>query len=107
MSVTEITSSEEYSDIFSPNFNGVVKYTASWCGPCKKIAPVYSDLAKSNPELRFYEVDLDSDAGVDASDKVGIRGVPTFHLISNGKVIAEVVGASQSNLREMINSLNF
>ena len=79
----------------------IVKFTASWCGPCKKIASFYEDLAKAHPEAMFLTVDVDDNP--DASAFAQVRAMPTFQVYRNGTKIAECVGADCGRLQALVN----
>ena len=62
----------------------IVKFTASWCNPCKKIAPTFTELeSKYGNILKFIEVDVDSCEKV--PDLENIKSVPQFVFYSEGK----------------------
>ncbi len=82
----------------------LVDYWAEWCGPCKMIAPVLEDVAKSYAG-RLTVAKLDIDANPDATAKFGIRGIPTLILFKGGKPAAQKVGAlSRSQLTAFVDS---
>jgi thioredoxin 1 len=82
----------------------LVDYWAEWCGPCKMIAPVLEDVAKSYAG-RLKVAKLDIDANPDATAKFGIRGIPTLILFKAGKPAAQKVGAlSKSQLTAFVDS---
>ena len=82
----------------------LVDYWAEWCGPCKMIAPVLEDVAKSYAG-RLTVAKLDIDANPDATAKFGIRGIPTLILFKGGKPAAQKVGAlSKSQLTAFVDS---
>lgn len=64
----------------------LVKYSATWCGPCKQFAPVAE---KVTQELGVKLEDVD----IDENPTPGIMSVPTVRLVRGGEVIAEQVGA--------------
>ena len=82
----------------------LVDYWAEWCGPCKMIAPILDDVAKSYAgKLTVAKLDIDANPGVPA--KYGIRGIPTLILFKGGEVAAQKVGAlSKSQLTAFIDS---
>ena len=82
----------------------LVDYWAEWCGPCKMIAPVLEDLAKTYAG-RLTVAKLDIDANPAVTTKYGIRGIPTLILFKDGQVHAQKVGAmSKSQLTAFVDS---
>ncbi|KAF1927999.1 thioredoxin-domain-containing protein [Didymella exigua CBS 183.55] len=73
---------------------------ATWCGPCKVIAPQVVKLSSTYPNARFYKLDVDEVP--DVAQELGIRAMPTFLLFKNGDKVAEVVGANPKALEAAI-----
>merc|ERR1712032_506868 len=82
----------------------IVDFTASWCGPCKMIGPVFEELSASYSNIEFVKVDVDELEDVAA--ECGISAMPTFQVWSNGAKIDELVGASADKLEELIKKHN-
>ncbi|XP_052774702.1 thioredoxin-like [Mya arenaria] len=78
----------------------VVDFTASWCGPCKMIAPVFEGLSQEHADVDFYKVDVDANA--DTSESQGISCMPTFKLYKNGEVVDTLEGADKDKLKALI-----
>lgn len=71
----------------------LVDFTATWCGPCKQIAPFVAQLAQEyEGRVKVTKLDIDENPGTAA--KFGIRGVPTLKMFKGGQVVAEQVGAA-------------
>ncbi len=69
----------------------LVDFTATWCGPCKALAPIIEQLANElQGKVRIGKLDVD-DASVTAG-KYGIRGVPTVMIFKGGERAAQHVG---------------
>ena len=99
--VVEVTDDAEYSQALASKGLCVVYFTASWCGPCQKIKPIYEQLATDFPEATFIKVDVDECADIAAGAEV--RAMPTFHFMKDGKLAgpkseSELVGADPAQL---------
>lgn len=70
----------------------VADFSATWCGPCKMMAPVFHTVADElNGEVDFFSVDVDENPGLAAANKV--FSVPTLILYKNGVEASRSVGA--------------
>lgn len=65
-----------------------------WCVSCRKMKPIFKEVAKEmqNEDLKFTEVDVESNFGVDLSCKYQVRNVPTILIIKKNRVIERVSG---------------
>lgn len=83
----------------------VVKFGAPWCNPCKSIAPVFENIAKTlDGEVEFATCDIDNNYELAANCK--IKSVPAFILMKDGIVIDTVVGAlNPTQLEEAITNM--
>lgn len=83
----------------------VIDFSATWCGPCKKIAPIIEELA-SEYEGRVIIGKCDVDDNDELTSKYGIRNVPTVLFIKDGNVIDKNVGAApKSDFVEKVEAL--
>eukprot|EP00727_Mastigamoeba_balamuthi_P001888 m51a1_g11697 putative zz-type zinc finger-containing protein (582) ;mRNA; f:29068-31064 len=78
----------------------VVDYNATWCGPCRQIAPVVEQLAERYPNVVFLSVDIDQNQGL--ASEAGISGVPTFQFYRNGRVFEQFSGANPQKLQKIV-----
>ncbi len=73
---------------------------ATWCGPCKIIAPEVVALSKKYEAARFYKLDIDEVP--DIAQELGIRAMPTFLIFKDGEKVGEVVGANKGALEAAV-----
>jgi len=78
----------------------VVDFTASWCGPCKRIAPFYDELSAKYPNAVFLKVDVDQCQETAAGQ--GVTAMPTFMFFRNKTKLDKIQGADNKALEEMI-----
>ena len=78
----------------------VVDFTATWCGPCQRIAPVFAQLAEENPDVVFVKVDVDENEEV--AQQCGIQAMPTFQFYKNGAKVDEFSGADPNKIKATI-----
>ncbi|KAL4947703.1 thioredoxin-like protein [Aspergillus filifer] len=82
----------------------VVDFFATWCGPCKAIAPVVGKLSETYTDVKFIQVDVDKARSI--AQEHQIRAMPTFVLYKDGKMLDKrVVGGNMKELEEAIKSI--
>lgn len=94
---------EETEEQLLTDDKAIVLFTATWCGPCKAIKPLYEKLSNGNSDVKFYVVDIDEREEI--TKKFKIRSMPTFITIKNGKVINTCIGANIKLVENLVNEL--
>jgi len=78
----------------------IVDFTASWCGPCKRIAPFYEELSSKYPNAVFLKVDVDQCQ--ETAGAHGVTAMPTFMFFRNKTKLDKLQGADNKALEDMI-----
>lgn len=80
----------------------LVDFWATWCPPCRKMAPVVEEIAgELKGKVKFGKVDVDSNKNL--AEKYKIRSIPTFILFKNGKMVDQIIGAvEKQELKDFI-----
>ncbi len=83
----------------------MIDFYADWCGPCKMMSPVVEALAEQY-EGKIKIGKVNSDEEMDLATKFGVRSIPAFFFLKDGKVVDNAVGAQPKEaLEEKLNKL--
>ena len=95
------TSQDMTMDNLSKNPLTLVDFWATWCGPCRMIAPIVEELAAETEGVTFAKVNVDENA--DVAIRLGIQAIPTLFLFKNGQPVDKAVGVqTKQALKAMI-----
>ena len=102
MAEVKIYTSEDMKfENLSKNHLTLVDFWATWCGPCRMIAPIVEELAAETGGVTFAKVNVDDYGEVAAG--LGIEAIPTLYLFKDGKAVDKVVGVqTKQALKAMI-----
>lgn len=90
MSIINITSENFNSEVLQREDAILLDFWATWCGPCRMIAPVLEEIAKENPSVTIGKVDVDNESQIAAN--FGIMSIPTLVVMKDGKPMATKIG---------------
>lgn len=90
MSIINLTKDSYHNEVMGTEKVVVIDFWATWCGPCKMMAPVVEEVAKDYPDVKICKVNVDEEP--ELSNAFKIVSIPTIVVIKNGEIIDSVVG---------------
>ena len=93
---------EKMEEIQNSEETWIIDFWAEWCGPCKKLAPVYEELSEEIKDVNFGKVDMEENQQL--GTQLGVRALPTLVIMKGDEEIARQTGAmSKEKLQSWIN----
>ncbi|HRX13441.1 MAG TPA: thioredoxin [Eubacteriales bacterium] len=88
MSKVEVVTSKNFDKFISGV--AVVDYWATWCGPCKMLAPVLEQVADQLPTVKFGKVNVDEES--DLANAAEVQAIPNVCIYKNGELVDRIIG---------------
>lgn len=99
--MVKTVNTEKAKEIIATGVKTIVKFSASWCGPCKMYAVEFAKMAEENEDTEFLDVDVDSDT--EFASEMGVLGTPTTVTFKDGKEVDRFTGfANKARLEETL-----
>lgn len=93
--VTHLTEATFDQEVLNASTPVLVDFWATWCGPCKMIAPILDEIADEKVGVvKVGKVDVDENQSLSA--RYGIRAIPTLLLFKGGEIRDQIVGGQVS-----------
>ncbi|MGM9605268.1 MAG: thioredoxin [Faecousia sp.] len=101
MSILHVGKSNFQSIVKESEKPVLVDFWASWCGPCRMIAPVLEEVAAERPDIQVCKVNVDEEQELAIS--YGVASIPTLLVFKNGQVVNKSIGAvPKAEILEML-----
>ena len=90
MGVVHITKDNFQSIVNESGKTVLIDFWATWCGPCKMIAPLVEEIAAERSDIIVGKIDVDQE--MDLAVQFGITSIPTLIVMKNGEKVTSMVG---------------
>jgi thioredoxin 1 len=92
MALKNTTDATFADDVLMSDKPVLVDFWATWCGPCRKVAPIMEEISEQYGD-KIEVVKLDTDANIDTAARYGVVSIPTLNVYVKGQVVKSIVGA--------------
>ena len=91
-----ITTKTEFEELIKNNNNVIIDFYATWCNPCKMLAPIIEGIAKEKENITFVKVDVDE--AEELAELFQVMSIPTVVYIKNEKMALREMGFKPKNV---------
>lgn len=95
MSVKVLTDENFETEVIKAEGTVLVDFYATWCGPCKIMAPIVDGISEKRTDIKVCKLDVDE--GRDTAINYGIMSIPTLMVFKNGEVTKTFVGVTDED----------
>ena len=91
MKVLHINKDNFHKEVMNSEKPVLLDFFASWCGPCKMVAPILDEIAEEREDIKVCKVDIDQQP--ELASRFRVMSVPTLMVMKEGKIVEQAIGA--------------
>ncbi len=95
MSYINITNQNFNEEVLQSDKPVLIDFWASWCGPCRMIAPIVEEIAEERSDIKVGKINVDEEP--ELATRFGIMSIPTLVVMKDGEMVNKLVGARPKN----------
>lgn len=101
MSAMNINKENFYEEVMNSDKPVLLDFWATWCGPCRMIAPVIEEIAEENSNIKVGKINVDEQP--ELANRFQIVSIPTLVVMKEGKIVNHAMGVRpKSQILEML-----
>ncbi len=85
-----LTAQDFEEKVMNANTPVVLDFYADWCGPCRRLGPIFEELSSEMDDVAFYKVDVENAS--DLAAQFGVQSIPTIIMFNKGDMVERVMG---------------
>ena len=86
---------ENYNEVMGKGMPTVIDFWATWCGPCRMVAPIVEEIARERKDIKVGKVNVDEQP--ELASRFGVMSIPTLVVMKDGKIVNQAMGARPKN----------
>ena len=90
MSYINVTVNNFEEEVLNSDKPVLIDFWASWCGPCRMIAPIVEEIAEERSDIKVAKINVDDEPSL--ANKFGVMSIPTLVVMKDGEVVNQAVG---------------
>lgn len=90
MAVLHVTKENFEQEVLKSDKPVLLDFWASWCGPCRMLAPILDELAAENPDVKVVKINTDEQ--MELATQFNVMSIPAIFVVKDGQVVNQTVG---------------